>query len=144
MRELGEIVRIDNNRGIVKLNPKGGCPSCGLNGFCHATGTGDRELSLPLHGKTFQPGDFVEIDTSSRSLLTAAFTVFILPLILSVGGYSLVWKITASQNLSVLAFFVTFGVAEGVVMILDRIIGRRRFFEPQIVRKVDHVSEFIE
>lgn len=142
MRELGEILRIDGSRGIVKLNPQGGCPSCALNGFCHATGTGDRELSLPLHGKTYKPGDFVEIETSPNSLLAAAFTVFILPLVLSVGGYTLVWKITGSQNLSVLAFFITFGIAEGVVMLVDKIFGKRRFFEPQIVSKVDRVSEF--
>ena len=136
MRELGRVVRIEEGKGIVQMEAQGGCKHCGMNTYCHATGTGTRELKLGLRGLDVSPGDVVEIETSARSLLTASFLVFILPLILSIVAYWGVHAATGDTGYGLLGFFGCFVVSEVLIYGLDKLFGKRRFFEPRIVRSV--------
>lgn len=135
MRETGRLVKIENGRGIVRLQHRGGCDKCGLSAVCNPAGEGTRELSLPIEENNFSPGDLVEIETSPRSLIMAAFVVFILPLLISISVYALITMGTGREHLALLFFFIAFGIAELIVGWLDKKIGRNRFFEPKIVNK---------
>ncbi|HDQ44777.1 MAG TPA: hypothetical protein ENN17_04645 [bacterium] len=136
MRETGEIIQIqEGGRGIVRLDVHGGCDRCGLGGACHITGTGRRELTLDLGDGDFRPGDLVEVETAPGSLIAAAFTVFILPLALSMLASGLVFHFTGKTGWSVLGFFLMFGIAELGVAWIDRKLGRKTFFEPRVIGK---------
>lgn len=137
MIELGKIVRIENGKGVVQMDARGGCRHCGMNNYCHSTGTGKRELKLGLEGRDVAEGDFVEIETPARSVLTAAFLVFILPLLIAIGAYMGVYSLTKDNGYGLLAFFVLFVVSMILVSFIDRVFGRGRFFEPRIVRRVE-------
>jgi positive regulator of sigma E activity len=137
LKELGKIIRVEDDRAVIHMDARGGCKSCGMNAYCHATGTGRRELRLGLGGKEYAAGDIVEIETPARSLLTAAFLVFILPLILSITMYFIVFSITGSTGYGLLGFFGCFVLAEFLITWIDKAFGRRRFFEPRIVRRID-------
>ena len=141
MRELGVVVRVEGGKGVVQLASRGGCKHCGVNAYCNSTGASKRELELGLGGRRCEPGDWVEIETPARSLLTAAFLVFILPLMVSVAAYAVVSSLTGSQGLGLAGFFVFFILSEVMVAGVDRIFGRRQFFEPRIVRKVERRLE---
>ena len=141
MRELGEIIRLDDGKGVVRMDPHGGCEKCGLNGFCHATGSGKRELVLSLGGKDYKRGELVEIETAPGSVITAAFLVFIFPLILSITAYAVVSGKTVREGYPILAFVLTFVVAELMVMTIDRLFGRKQFFQPRIIKRVSSSSE---
>lgn len=142
MIELGKIVRIEDGKGVVQLDARGGCKHCGMNSFCQATGTGKRELKLGLGGQEIVEGDFVEIETPARSVLTAAFLVFILPLLVAIGAYMTVFSLTKDNGYGLLAFFVLFVVSMILVSFIDKVFGRGRFFEPRIVRRVDqHLAD---
>ncbi|MFH1941837.1 MAG: SoxR reducing system RseC family protein [bacterium] len=141
MKELGVVVRIEKDKGVIQLQSKGGCKSCGMNAYCHSTGTGTRELKLFLEGNKIVTGDVVEIETPARSLLTAAFLVFIFPLILSITAYFIVYSMTDRTELGLAGFFVCFILSEILVAWLDRSFGRGRFFEPRIVRMMDSGQE---
>lgn len=136
MRELGKLVRIEEGKAVIEMESKGGCKSCGMNNYCRATGTGNRELKLGMEGQGYYPGDIVEIETPARSVVTAAFLVFILPVILSIVAYFIVNKLTGHNGYSLLGFFGCFILSEFLIAGIDRTIGRRRFFEPRIVRRV--------
>lgn len=137
MKELGKIVRIEEGRGVVQLEARGGCKSCGMSAYCHATGTGTRELRLTLGEKDYSSGDIVEIETQARGLVTAAFLVFILPLFLSVAAYFIVYSLTGSTGYGMIGFFTCFGLSELLIAWIDRMFGRKRFFEPRIVRRIE-------
>lgn len=134
MRELGRVVRIEGEKGIIKLEARGGCRNCGINSFCRSTGTGERELKIDLGPRRVEPGDLVEIETRARTLLTAAFLVFIMPIILSVAAYIIIYSLTKRPNLGVAGFFGCFFASEFLIAWIDRSFGKRRFFEPLIVR----------
>ena len=137
MKELGKIISIENSRGIVELSPHGGCKNCALNNICHATGQGKRVLPVRLRGKTYDPGDTVEIETPARSHIMAAFLVFILPLILSMTAYGLVYTLTKNQGYSLVGFATAFVLSEFLIAWIDKHFGKSRFFEPSIVQKLD-------
>lgn len=133
MRETGEIIDIDHEWAVVRLNPQGGCSSCHHSGICTVSGTAHREIRLPFGSLKLEKGDRVEIETSSRGLLSAAFMVFILPLIVAGAGFALVQNRTGSNGWATLAFFLAFGVAEGLIALFDRCFGRKKFYRPRIV-----------
>jgi positive regulator of sigma E activity len=137
MRELGVIVRIEEGKGVIHLDSRGGCKSCAMNRHCHATGTGKRELRLGLGGRDYAAGDVVEIETPARSVVTAAFLVFIVPLVLSIATYFLVFSMTASTGQGLLGFFGCFVLSEVLIAWIDKVFGRRQFFEPRIVRRIE-------
>jgi positive regulator of sigma E activity len=137
MKETGTVIRMKGGQAVVTFGTHEGCGTCGLHGVCTATGGGRRELILepgPFHLKT---GDRVEIETPARSLLTAAFLVFILPLIVSASAYMIAWKFTGRNGPALAGFFGGFVLTEGLVALIDRMAGRRRFFKPRICRKLD-------
>ena len=135
MKETGEIIGIENNSVIVRLNPQGGCPSCHHSAICTVSGTAHRELRLPCDGFNLHRGDLVEIETSARGLLSAALMVFIIPLIIAGTGYSVILKATQNNGWATLGFFLSFAAAEGLLALYDRLWGRKKFYEPRIVKR---------
>ena len=137
MREVGRVIRIEGNRGIIQMDAKGGCRSCGMNMYCQSTGSGNRELSLELGEGVYSPGDIVEVETPARSYLMASFLVFILPLILSMAAYFVVFTLTKQTGYGVMGFFSCFILSEFLIAGIDKLFGRKRFFEPMIVRRIE-------
>ncbi|MBN2414702.1 SoxR reducing system RseC family protein [bacterium] len=136
MRETGRIREIKGSRAVVELSFTGGCASCSLSGICKTDGAGRRQLDLDAGQLSLEPGDSVEIETAPRSLLTAAFLVFIFPLALSFIAYMLVTRLGGSGGLALAGFFAAFALALLTVSFIDRKAGRGRFFEPKIIRRI--------
>jgi positive regulator of sigma E activity len=107
-----------------------------MNTYCHSSGPGIRELKLKLPGSHYHTGDRIEIEIPARSVLTASFLVFILPLLLSIGTYFIVMSFTDKTGYGLLGFFGCFILAEFLVAGIDRIFGRGRYFEPRINRRL--------
>ncbi|HHS14116.1 MAG TPA: hypothetical protein ENN03_10180 [bacterium] len=137
MREIGIVCRLDGKGCHVRLDPRGGCKDCGLGAVCHASGTGKRELLLTDRPElNLKTGDEIEIETAPHGLLSAAFIVFMLPLLIAIGAYFIASRHHPGDSSGIAAFFIAFLLAEGLVFGLDRLFGRRSFFQPKIVRKI--------
>ena len=136
MRETGCVSDINGSHALIKMDFKGGCAGCSMNGVCKTDGSGKRELDLPVGALQLKPGDLVEIETAPRSLLTAAFLIFILPLLLSFGAYFLMFHLTESRGYGLAGFFICFALSLLIVSVVDKTAGKGKFFEPQIVKKV--------
>lgn len=136
MREIGQLIRKERDTAVIRLTARDGCDKCGLSGHCQAAGKGARELRLPIRGTDLKPGEQVEIETAPGGVITAAFLVFILPLILSIAAYTLVSKGLSGEGMAVLAFLATFGLSEFLIMGIDRLFGRKSLFKPRIVRRI--------
>jgi len=73
-------------------------------------------------------------------MLSAAFILFIFPLLISGLAYVLIFHHTHSQGWALAGFFVFFAAAELCIMILDRLFGRSAYFEPKIIGKTTNDS----
>ncbi len=135
MKETGTVVRIEKDKAIVSFTSRSACASCGMNTACTLTGGKARELALQTEGLTLSPGDAVEIETPARSVVIAAFLVFILPILLSFAAYLVLFSKTRSTGIGLAGFFIAFALSEAVIALLDRLVGRGRYFEPKILKK---------
>jgi positive regulator of sigma E activity len=135
MREAGQIVNVRDGYAEIRMNANNSCPSCSASGMCRINGTEHRLIRLPLHEMDFRAGDRIEIETPARSLLTASFLVFILPLILSGLAYFIVYLLKHNQGWALIGFFACFVLSEIFLVFLDRWFGHSRFFQPHIVYK---------
>lgn len=136
MKEIGTVIRIEKNNCVIQIEPEGGCSHCSMNSCCKGMGTGKRELTLKRGNLEIHPGDVVEIETSTRGFLTAAFLVFIFPLILSMTAYLIIDAQTGNSGWATVGFFVCFVLSEIMIGQLDRLLGRKKLFEPRIVRQI--------
>ena len=141
MKEKGTVVRIEEDECIVEVDPQGECSHCSMNSCCKTMGTGKRELTLKRENLEMHPGDVVEIETSTRGFLTAAFLVFIFPLILSMTAYLIIDAQTGNSGWATAGFFVCFVLSEIMIGQLDRLLGRKKLFEPRIVRRLEKKSK---
>ena len=135
MREKGKIKSIENGKAVVELNAGDSCQSCQLKGCCHAVGGTNRVLHVDNPGEKYQPEDWVEIETSPGSFLTAAFMVFLFPLFLAFIAYFIVSS-SVDQQKGMLAFWSSFIIAELLVVLFDRTVGRKKRFQPKIISKI--------
>jgi positive regulator of sigma E activity len=136
MIEKGEIVKVEEGRIIVELDHKGGCAKCSISHCCTSTNTPKRQLKLKHTGNSLKSGDWVEIETPAKSLLSAALLVFILPLIISTAVYIAVMNLSNRSGMALLSFFASFVLSIGLIGVIDRTIGKGRFFEPVIIKKI--------
>lgn len=135
MIEKGQIIQIDNDRIHVEVDQKSGCAHCHINHCCTTTGSPKRRLSLKYSDKQLKPGDWIEIETPARSLLSAALLVFILPLILSTAVYIIVMNVSGRSGIALFSFFACFIFSEGIVALIDRLFGHKSYFEPKVIKK---------
>jgi len=136
MIEKGKIVEVFKNNIIVELKPHGGCKSCAMNSVCSTTGSGVRRLDVNPSGFDAAPGDIAEIETPAKSVISAAFLLFILPLVISGAAYVIIQKITESNGLGILGFFIFFGLTELFLWVLDKISRKKQFFRPRVVNLI--------
>lgn len=137
MREVGCVASVQGEVAVIRLGVRGGCGHCGMKDLCRSTSDGTRELTLKINGMNVCEGDSVEIETPARSVLLAAFLVFILPLILSITAYFIVERMTEQSDVGLIVFFIAFIAAEGLIAFVDRLFGRGKCFEPRIVGHVN-------
>jgi len=141
MKEFGTVVRIEENDCIIEIQPQSGCGHCSMNTCCSGTDSGKRELTLKRGNMKMNPGDVVEIETPARGFYTAAFLIFIFPLFLSMTAYMIVEAQTDSSKLAIAGFFGCFVISEILIGWIDRLFGRKKVFEPHIVRRLKREPE---
>ncbi|MBR3424352.1 MAG: SoxR reducing system RseC family protein, partial [Clostridia bacterium] len=106
-----------------------GCESRDCGGACTV---GD----LFSHGRTMRTradnragakaGDLVEVSTPTGTVLSRAFLVFILPLILALGAYYIVLSLSGSGTAALISAAAGLAVSVAVVLIVERTVRRRR------------------
>ncbi|MBT3276686.1 SoxR reducing system RseC family protein [Candidatus Thioglobus sp.] len=90
MKEKFEVIEIESDTMVLKVNRSGGCHSCSANSGC---GTGILASAFG-HATTFNKplkpgvvvGDFVTMQISSKELFYRAFQLYILPLLALFAG----------------------------------------------------------
>ena len=134
MNERGKLLEKDGKRGLFELDVAGGCESCDIRHQCVSAGPGKRKIWISIDGFNLDVGDEVEIETSPKSLLGAAFVVFLLPLIIAMVIYIGCYLLTGSQGIALIGLLLGLVLAYITVSQIDRKWGKKKQFEPTLMR----------
>ena len=134
MYERGKLVEKDGTQGLFELDVAGGCESCDIRHQCVSAGPGKRKIWLTIDAFDLNVGDEVEIETSPKSLLGAAFLVFLLPLIIAMVIYVGCYSLTKSQGVSLIGLLAGLVLAYFTISQIDRRWGKKKQFEPTLIR----------
>lgn len=127
MQESGTIVKNENGRVVIQMDgPDGaGCASCGARHAC-SPGKGARFVELPSI-IDLQPGSRVRLEISEGRSIGLAFLLFILPLLVIIGGY-LLYDHLGWREVSAIAASLGSGVAVFLLVLKleDRLLSQAR------------------
>ncbi len=131
MEEIGQVVEIRGRLALVSTEAKGACHSCSARGVCHL-GEGKTMVAEAWNPLGAQVGDMVRIQLSSRSVLAAAFLLYIVPLLVFLAGLMLGRVLTHNQIWAVLLGLLLMAASYAGIRALDGRIRRAGKLRPEI------------
>ncbi len=109
MTQVARIVALDGDKATLVVERSSSCGEC--HGDCLSCVAGKKVTFTAKNSIHADIGDSVKVESSSKHILTIAFMVYILPIVLSVVFGALVYSTGAN-----VAFAVTVGVVLWVIM----------------------------
>ena len=130
--QLARVIETNGSSATVEASRSTMCEGCESRDCGGACTVGD----LFSHGRTMRTradnragakaGDLVEVSTPTGTVLSRAFLVFILPLILALGAYYIVLSLSGSGTAALISAAAGLAVSVAVVLIVERTVRRRR------------------
>lgn len=94
MKETGQVVSSKGGVAIVSVPMKDACKTCGL---CAETRGGREMLVEAANAIGAQEGEIVEVEIRSKRIMAAAFVVYMIPVIATIGGFILGNNLTGGE-----------------------------------------------
>jgi sigma-E factor negative regulatory protein RseC len=137
MEEIGRVFEYGQEIGTVRIEieAKGGCRTCTSRDACLPFGD-RRMMTEAINEKGARPGDTVRIEMKPSSTLSAAFLLYILPVIGLILGYALGAWATGEEEYGIIAGLVLLGFSFVLLRILNPMWTRSRRFKPVVVEIV--------
>jgi sigma-E factor negative regulatory protein RseC len=136
MEETGTVIEVMDRTALVSTQAKGVCHSCSARGICHMSGQKETMEVEAWNRLGAAVGDRVQIRISGRSALTAAFLLYLVPLLGFLVGVWIGQKVTGNQVWAVVIGLGFLAAVYGGIRILDRRIDRSARMRPEITRIV--------
>jgi positive regulator of sigma E activity len=145
MREYGVVIDVKNGRALIEVTP---APGCGKSCSCAAVEGNARlrrvELDVPENAR---PGSIVTLEVNSAHLLASSAVVFLVPVLVLVGGVlggapllgALGVKVNADMGM-LLGGAVGFLAGLAGALVLARWGAKRGWLTPHIVEVTDPAS----
>ncbi|MBN2008316.1 SoxR reducing system RseC family protein [candidate division KSB1 bacterium] len=131
--EYGTVVKMEDDRVVIRLETSEQCNSCGAKDCCVSLGDENaRQMELPTRRK-FNVGDSITIGYEPSSRIFSAFLVFILPILFLIIGYFVGIKIFASEGKAILSAFAALAISFIFVRAIAKLLEQRESFTPVIV-----------
>jgi sigma-E factor negative regulatory protein RseC len=134
MEETATVIQVRDRTALVSTEAKGACHSCSARGICHLSSQKAMMEVEVWNRLGAAVGDRVVIRLSGRSTLTAAFLLYLVPLMGFLLGVYLGQSLTGRQVWAVIIVLACMVVTYGGIRILDRRIGRSAKMRPEIVK----------
>ena len=99
MTEVGRVVSVNDDAAVVAMGKSGSCSKCGL---CMASSDGKEVLLLARNEAGAGPGDTVVVEISAGKVLVAAFSLYMLPVLMTILGFVVGSAISDGSEESVL------------------------------------------
>jgi sigma-E factor negative regulatory protein RseC len=134
VKEVGQVASIKGDAAVVVMTVSGECERCGV---CMVA-SGDREaILLARNSVGAVEGDTVEVEISAGKVLAAAFTIYMIPIIMTIAGFAIGNAISGGAEDAVMpivlavAFLVTSFVG---VWLYDRRLRKTERAQAVVVR----------
>ncbi|RQD70589.1 MAG: sigma E positive regulator RseC/MucC [Tindallia sp. MSAO_Bac2] len=146
MKQCGQIIQVLNGTAKVKMQRHSSCAGCNA---CKM-GSSDKPIELEaLNRLNAREGDWVEVEMENQYVLTAAFMMYMIPLLFLVAGvlighYALGFA-GVGQYHELLTAVIAFLATALAYIILNRSEKKRAFKEkmlPSIAGIIDNPEEF--
>ena len=86
MKEVGQVVSVKGDAAIVVMPVSGACERCGI---CMVASGGREVLLLARNSAGAAQGDTVEVEIGAGKVIAAAFTIYMVPVIMTIVGFAL-------------------------------------------------------
>lgn len=128
MIEKGVIVKIKGDKATVQFDRKSACDKCHM---CAVTKDSMKVQVVVKNTLNLNVGDYAAVEMGKRFVLTAAFIVYIIPLVLVGIGIG-IGSVISEMWQAILALI---GLVGGFVIsvILDRVLRKKKGFVPVMV-----------
>lgn len=136
MKETGTVTERDGDFVYVRITRKsacgGNCAECG--------GCAEKERTVKAKNcDGLEKGDTAILETETKNVLTAAFLVYIVPLILLAAGFLLAEAMTKNNIICVLCGFIFMVIGFFFIRIYDQ--KNEKTYLPSAFRRVDEEKE---
>lgn len=137
--EEGIVIKLDEDSAWVRATKTGACDSCSARSSCHVMG-GGREMEInAINGAGARVDDHVVLSFDTTSLLKAAFLLYIVPIVAlmlgAMAGHILSMPLQLDPSIgSCVVAFLFFGLAVIFVKSKGNAMGKKREYQPQIIR----------
>jgi len=133
--EKGLVVKADEDKITVRMTATEACNKCG--GCSIKEGQSFLDIDNTVKASV---GDTVLIENKSSNVLTAASIIYLLPIVLLVGGYFLslllVKILGLGEKYAVLGAILAFALSFPLISLIDKQLAKKNTFKPLIVRKI--------
>ncbi|HZJ82232.1 MAG TPA: SoxR reducing system RseC family protein [Clostridia bacterium] len=139
MKEIGEITQVKDTQATVKIKRNSSCGSCNA---C-SMGQNEDEMFITVSNDLgANPGDWVELDLESLSVLKASAIVYLIPLfalILGVAaGYALARYVSGNAELyGALGGLLLMVISFFIIRAMEPALNEKGEYTPKMVSIVD-------
>lgn len=136
MKELGQVIKIDGEKAIVRVNRSEACGSCNA---CSMGSSKKKFIDLRVENTVGAvEKDIVELDVETPNVLLGAFIMYGIPLISMLVGVLLSYYVIYKNNelMSCLMGFVFVVITFVIIRLNESKISKSSKFLPTISRKV--------
>lgn len=139
--EMGEVVEVADGHVQVRPHRHNACSSCGSTSLCFPESQPAPMIEARCDLEVMV-GDLVEIGRQSAPRLGAAFTLFGVPVITTVGGVMAGMNATGQETQGAIAGAIS-GLLVGIFVIrtVNRFVAARGTLEPKVERVVSHATQ---
>lgn len=141
MREIGQVISIDNNLAKISIVRNSICGDCGACQIGQENMTMETMARNPLFAKV---GEKVEIETETTNILKASFIIYTFPMILFILGSLIGYGIGSYLFDSPINNYIAFGVgivftiiSYAIIKVNENKFVKDKAFQPEILRIID-------
>jgi sigma-E factor negative regulatory protein RseC len=135
MEEIGRVTEYGEDTHLVRIEieAKGACQHCSSRNFCSPFGDNRRMITEAINEKGARPGDMVRIEMEPKSTLSAAFLLYVLPVLALLSGYALGVSLTGRELHGIIAAIIALAGSFVLLRALNPIFARGRRFKPVVI-----------
>ena len=124
MTQEGKVVRCDGETAFVEVIRESACAhdcsKCG--GLCGQ----QKPIVVPVVNRAgAKEGDFVRIESSTKTVLKQAFIVYMVPVLAFLGAYVVLHALSLSDKMAIGISCAVLALAIGCIMFYDKRVGLR-------------------
>ncbi len=149
MQQIAKIIGTNGNIALIEASRSTvceGCTSTDCGGACKAAALFSNGKPMKTRAKNAagaEPGDLVEVESSSLSVVLGALVVFVFPIVAAIGAYFFGSFLFSDKTASLISAGVGFVLSWVVVLLIERAVRKRgpSLEVTRIIRRADEAQE---